>query len=183
MNIDYHVEVDHNYYSVPHEFCRKEVEVRLTVDTVEILFKGRRIASHRRSSGRGHYSTEIAHMPKAHQKYLNRTPSRLIEEARLIGPATACFVEAILADRPHPEQGYRACLGILRLAKRYPKERMEAAAQRALRSGLRSYRRFQSILDHGLDRIPLEPRPALPPVSHANLRGPHYFDTKGASTC
>lgn len=122
-------------------------------------------------------------MAKAHQKYLDRTPSRLIEEARLIGPEATYFVDAILADRPHPEQGYRACLGILRLTKRYPKERMEAAAQRALRSDLRSYRRFQSILDHGLDRIPLEPRPVLPPVSHANVRGPHYFDTKGARTC
>jgi transposase len=183
VNLDYHIEADHNYYSVPHAYIHKEVEVRLTVGAVEILYGGQRIASHRRCYGRGHFSTEVAHMPKAHQKHLDRTPSRLIEEAKAIGPGTAALVKAILEDRPHPEQGYRSCLGILRLAKHYQKERMEAAAKRALQSGVRSYRRLQSILDHGLDRVPLEPRPQLPPASHANVRGPEYFSKEGASQC
>ena len=183
VNLDYHIEVDKNYYSVPYAYIHKEVEVRLTVGTVEILCHGQRIASHRRAYGKGRFTTDVSHMPKAHQKHLDRTPSRLIEEAEAIGPETADLVKSILEHRPHPEQGYRSCLGILRLARRYPKERMEAAAKRALRSGVFSYRSLQSILDHGLDRVPLEPRPQPPSISHANVRGPQYFIKEGTASC
>ncbi len=182
VNLDYHVELDHNFYSVPYALVHKEVEARLTLGTVELFFRGRRVASHSRAHGRGHFVTDPAHMPEAHRHWRDRTPSRLIADAEAIGPETARFVRAVLADRPHPEQGYRACLGVVRLAKRYPQERMEAAAQRANRSGVRSYKRLQSILEHGLDRVPLEPRPDTPPAAHPNVRGAQYFG-KEASSC
>jgi len=182
VNIDYHIEVDHNYYSVPYALVRKEVEVRLTLGTVEALFRGHRVASHIRAHGRGRFVTDPAHMPEAHRHQRDRTPSRLIAEAQVIGPETGKLVQAILLDRPHPEQGYRACLGVVRLGRRYPQERIEAAAQRANRSGVRSYKRLESILEHGLDRVPLEPRPETPPAAHSNVRGPHYFG-KEATSC
>jgi transposase len=182
VNIDYHVEVDHNYYSVPYALVHKEVEVRLTLGTVEVLFRGHRVASHVRAHGRGRFVTDPAHMPEAHRHQRDRTPARLIAEAEAIGPEAGKLVQAILLDRPHPEQGYRACLGVIRLGRRYPPERIEAAAQRANRSGVRSYKRFQSILENGLDRVPLEPRPETPPAAHPNVRGPHYFG-KEATSC
>ena len=182
MNIDYHVQVDHNYYSVPYALVRKEVEVRLTLGTVQVLFRGHRVASHIRAHGRGRFVTDPAHLPEAHRHQRDRTPARLITEAETIGPETGKLVQAILLDRPHPEQGYRACLGVIRLGRRYPPERIEAAAQRANRSGVRSYKRFQSILENGLDRVPLEPRPETPPAAHPNVRGPHYFG-KEATSC
>lgn len=182
VNLDYHVELDHNFYSVPYVLVHKEVEARLTLGAVEVFFRGRRVASHARAHGRGHFATHPAHMPEAHRRWLDRTPSRLIAQAAAIGPETQRFVRDVLAARPHPEQGYRACLGVVRLAGRYPKERMEAAAERANRSGVRSYKRLQSILEHGLDRVPLQPRPDTPPAAHPNVRGAQYFG-KEASSC
>jgi len=182
VNIDYHIEVDHNYYSVPHQLVRKEVETRLTLTTLEVFFRGQRVASHARLHGRGRFSTLDEHMPEAHRRQRDRNPAWLISEAESIGPETGQLVQAILQSRPHPEQGYRACLGVIRLGRRYPKERMEAAARRANRSGVRSYKRLRSILDHGLDRVPLEPRPETPPAAHPNVRGPHYFGEE-ASSC
>lgn len=119
-------------------------------------------------------------MPVAHRAHLEWSPSRLINWAGTIGPQTRALVEAILADRPHPEQGYRSCLGILRLGKRYGDTRLEAACARALLAGARSYRHVDSILKHGLDRAPL-PAPVDPPASasaittHENIRGPQYY--------
>ena len=100
----------------------------------------------------GRATTLTEHMPKAHQKHAGRTPSRLIEDAGQIGPATSQLVEAILAAKRHPEMGYRSCLGILRLAKIYPAERMEAASQRALRARAYNYQSMESILRNQLDR-------------------------------
>jgi transposase len=116
-------------------------------------------------------------MPKAHQRHLEWTPSRLIDWARTIGPQTAALVEAILADRPHPEQGYRSCLGILRLAKRYGPGRVEAACTRAGTVAARSYRHVDSILKHGLDQVPLAPTtpPAARALVHEHVRGPQYY--------
>jgi len=116
-------------------------------------------------------------MPLAHQRHLEWTPSRLITWARTIGPQTAALVQAILADRPHPEQGYRSCLGLLRLSKRDGEDRLEAACARAVAVGARSYRHVDSMLKHGLDRLAV-PEASLPltltPV-HAHLRGPAYY--------
>lgn len=177
VNIDYHIEVAGHYYSVPHPLVRREVEVRLTAGTVEILHGGQRVAAHVRSPRPGGYTTEASHRPKAHQRHLEWSPQRLIRWGESVGPATGALVQKILERKPHPEQGYRACLGLLRLGKHYGEERLEAASFRALRSGATSYRSVKSILEHALDRQPLEddaPQLTLP-AAHENVRGATYY--------
>jgi transposase len=180
VNIDYHVAVEHNYYSVPYQLLHQRVEVRLTATCVELFLKGRRVASHRRRWGRGEYATDPAHMPHAHRAHAEWTPSRLITWAETTGPATAALVAAILAAKPHPEQGYRACLGLMRLGKSYGAVRLEAAAGRATRLGAPSYRTVRNILASGLDRLPLADGPAsTPPLPvHPNIRGSAYYTGK-----
>ena len=178
VNIDYHIEVERHYYSVPYALAHQEVDVHLTADTVEVLHRGVRVASHARSYEAGKATTLTEHMPKAHQKYVGRTPSRLIEDAQQTGPYTGQLVEAILAAKRHPEQGYRSCLGILRLAKTYPAERMEAAARRCLRAHAYNCQSMDSILKNQLDRLPLPGNPPVQPaVDHENIRGADYFDS------
>jgi transposase len=178
VNIDYHIEVERHYYSVPYALVHLEVDVHLTAETVEVLHRGVRVASHVRSYVPAKATTLTEHMPKSHQKYVGRTPSRLIEDAQQIGPVTGQLVEAILAAKRHPEQGYRSCLGILRLAKTYPAERMEAAARRALRARAYNSQSMDSILKNQLDRVPLSSDPPVPPaVDHDNIRGADYFDS------
>jgi transposase len=176
VNIDYHVAVDGNYYSVPYQLVREEVDVRFTASTVEVLYKGERVASHRRSYRCGQYVTVTEHMPRAHQKHLEWSPSRLVNWAQTIGPQTAGLVQAILAARPHPEHGYRSCLGIIHLSRLYSADRLEAAAARALACRAFSYRSLKSILEAGLDKVPVAQGEAPAPVpEHANLRGAAYF--------
>jgi transposase len=177
VNIDYHIEVERHYYSVPHSLAHQEVEARLTAETIEVLHRGVRVTSHVRSYETGKATTLTEHMPKAHQKYSGRTPSSLIEDAARIGHLTTQLVEAILSTKRHPEMGYRSCLGILRLAKIYPAERMEAAAHRALRARAYNYQSMESILRNQLDRLPLPGSPlAQPSPEHENIRGADYFD-------
>lgn len=184
--IDYHVELEKNFYSVPYQLSREEVEVRYTTGTVEILFHGTRVASHPRRLGRGEYSTKREHMPESHRRYLEWSPTRLIAWAETVGPETAALVSAILERRPHPEHGYRACLGIMRLAKHYPAPRVEAASRRALYLGAYSSRSVKSILARGLDQQPLpaepEPMPGLT-LLHENLRGPAYYAEEEDASC
>jgi len=178
LNIDYHAEVDHHYYSAPHALVHEDLEARITATTVELLHRGERVASHLRSYQRGRHTTVDEHMPKAHQKHMEWTPTRIIDWAASIGSMTKALVEAILAERRHPEQGYRSCLGILRLAKRYGNERLEAAAARAVAVRARSYRHVESILKKGLDRLPLpaeEKNEGPTPAGHENIRGGSYF--------
>jgi transposase len=178
VNLDYHIEVERHYYSVPYALVHQEVEVHLTAETLEVLHGGVRVASHVRSYELGKATTLTDHMPKAHQKHVGRTPSRLIEDAQQTGPCTGQLVEAILAAKRHPEMGYRSCLGILRLAKNYPVERMEAAARRALRARAYNFRSMDSILKNQLDRLPLpDDPPVQPAVDHDNIRGADYFDS------
>ena len=132
VNIDYHVEFDNHWYSVPYHLTQQEVEVRATASIVEIFHRGVRVASHARSYDPYTATTVNDHRPKAHQRRLEWTPSRLVEWARNIGPATAELFDRIMASKPHPEQGFRSCLGILRLAKQYSNQRVEAAARRAI---------------------------------------------------
>ena len=175
-NIDYHVELDGHYYSVPFTLRQERLDLRHTATTVEVFHKGQRVASHVRSFLRGRHTTVPEHMPKSHQQHLEWSPARITRWARSIGSHTEALVAAILADRPHPEQGYRSCLGILRLAKRYGDQRLEAACQRALAVAARSYRHVESILKHGLDRMPAPgSSPHDTPVVHANLRGRDYY--------
>jgi transposase len=178
VNIDYHIEVHGHYYSVPYQLLHELVDAHRTATTVEIFHRGQRVAAHVRDDRRGRHTTDPAHMPKAHRAHLEWSPSRLIDWARTIGPQTAALVEAILADRPHPEQGYRSCLGILRLAKGYGTERVEAACARAGAARARSYRHVDAILKHGLDRLPLAveaPAPLTLGPAHEHLRGSAYY--------
>jgi transposase len=177
VNIDYHVEVEGHYYSVPYTLVRQQLDIRLSASVVEIFTKGKRVASHRRSPQKGRHSTVAAHMPRAHQHYAAWTPQRLIHWAATSGPATAQVVETILASRPHPQQGFRSCLGIMRLGKSYSPERLEAACQRALTLGACSYKSIESILKHGLDRQPLPRQPEVTASPHhGNIRGPQYYN-------
>jgi transposase len=178
VNIDYHVQVEHHFYSVPHGLIHREIEARISAQTVELFLAGNRVASHPRSFERGRHTTVAEHMPKAHQSHLEWSPSRLSNWAKSIGQNTQALVDAILTERRHPEQGYRSCLGILRLGKTYGNERLEAASERALAAGARSYRHLDAILKNKLDRLPLT-GPADPgqdsTTPHPNVRGPNYY--------
>jgi len=179
VNIDYHVAVNGHLYSVPYQLIREQVEVRIAAQTVEIFHDGRRIAAHVRGHRNGAFTTDAGHRPKAHSEHLEWTPSRIIRWAEKSGPHTAAAVTHILQDRPHPEHGYRACLGILRLGKRYSTERLEAACQRALNIRGISYRSIASILKNGLDRLEGEvAQVSLDlPQNHENVRGSTYYRT------
>ncbi len=176
VNIDYHVEIDRHYYSVPYVLTGQVVEIRSTLTTVEIFHRGERVASHARSHLPYKATTVNEHRPKSHQQHLAWPPSRLLHWAQSVGPSTAQLFQAILESKPHPEMGYRSCLGILRLGQRYSPERVEAAAVRALATGACSYQSVKSMLERGLDRQPLETPAPRPPVEHDNLRGAAYFD-------
>jgi transposase len=176
-SIDYHVEVERHYYSVPYQLAGQKLEARYTAATVEIFHGGRRVASHARNFVAYRHTTVFEHMPKSHQAHLEWTPSRLVHWAEGIGSATSELVRTILERKPHPEMGYRACLGILRLEKIYSKPRLEAASQRAVQLQAFSYQSLKSILKRSLDRQHLldpEVVPASP--RHENLRGPFYYD-------
>jgi transposase len=175
--LDYHVDIDGHYYSVPHRLLRQQIEARITASTVELFHKGERVACHLRSGARGRHTTVPEHMPSAHRRYAGWTHERIQREATAIGPDTATLVEVILRSRPHPEQGFRACLGILRLARQYGTDRLEAACRRGLEIGARSYGSINSILENALDRQPLPqtaPAPELP-LDHPNIRGSRYY--------
>src|SRR5437773_1782780 len=176
VSIDYHIDLERHYYSVPYQLVGKEVEVRYTGTTVEILYQGKRVASHAHSNRPGKHSTVPEHRPKAHQKYLEWTPSRIVEWAATIGPFTAQLAGMIMAERPHPEQGYRSCMGLIGLGRRYGKDRLEAAAQRAIHLQAHTYQSMKSILERGLDRQTVgESVKLTPPGEHANNRGAGYY--------
>jgi len=175
VNIDYHVVVDKHYYSVPYQLIHQTLDVRLTQSTVELFQHGKRVAAHARSSQPGLFTTLPEHRPKAHQKHLEWTPGRIVEWAQKTGPSCAELVRQILESKPHPEQGYRACLGIIRLGKAAGQDRLEAACRRALHFGTCSYRSVDSILQHRLDQQPLEPELPLNSPDHANVRGRAYY--------
>jgi transposase len=177
VNLDYHVEFEENFYSVPYGLLRELVDLRATESTVEILFKGRRIASHLRSYDKNKWITNREHMPSSHRAWAEWTPSRIIEWMKKTGPSTAALGEEIIQRRPHPEQGFQSCRGIIRLGERYGSERLERACARAFRVRAFSYKSVEAILKNNLDRIdddPTAPPPAtLPP--HSNVRGGSYY--------
>jgi transposase len=180
VHIDYHIEVDHCYYSVPYGLLGEQVEVFLTCATVEVFHGGLRVAAHRRNRQRGYTSTVKEHMPPQHRKMAEWTPERVNSWASKTGPATEAMVTTIMATRAHPEQGFRACLGILRLAHKYGAERLECACHRAASGRVFSYKSVRSILEKGLDQLPIPsssstPTPSKGSVYHENLRGAAYY--------
>jgi transposase len=184
VNIDYHVEVDHHPYSVPYQLVHESVEVRFTASVVEVYYKGRRVASHARRYDR-QPSTLAEHMPSSHRAHAEWTPSRLIHWAEKTGPATGRLVAGILESRPHPEQGYRACLGLMRLGRHYGSERLEAASARAERLRSYSYRTVKNILASAQDHLPFEDEPSAPDPTplHANIRGADYYAAPEENEC
>ena len=172
---DYHIDVLHSFYSVPHRFIGRQVDVRLTHRTVEIFCNHERIAVHHRRRDRGGHATIKEHMPKAHQRYAGMTPETLVARAARVGYHTAVLVERLMRDRPHPEQGYRSALGVLSLRRRFGADRLEAACDRALSCGTLSYKSVQSILTTGLDKAPATPAPVPPAPRHDNIRGADYY--------
>lgn len=176
VHIDYHIEVDEHYYSVPHSLIRRQLEVRITATMIECFLNNERVAVHTRSDRKGGHSTITEHMPKSHQAHLEWTPGRFLNWAVAIGPNTRDLVRHLLENRPHPEMGFRSCLGLLSLEKRFGKERLETACQHALALGSPTRRSVLSILEKGLDSQPL-PEPAAEFVhsDHENIRGPEYY--------
>lgn len=175
-HIDYHVEIDFHRYSVPHPLVGLELEARITDALVEVLHRGQRVACHARSSRRGGFTTLDEHMPAAHRAHKQWTPQRLIHWGGEIGPSTQAFVTQLLQRFRHPEHGYRSCLGLLGLAKRYGPARLEAACAIAHELGAGYYRHVRDILANGRDLVapaPSEPQWVAP--EHDNLRGAAYF--------
>jgi transposase len=175
VNIDYHVEYEKHRYSVPYRYVHKEVDIRATAKTIEVFFNHNRIASHARSYQKHGFTTATDHMPRSHREHAEWTPSRLIRWAKKIGPATAELVETIMNERRHPQQGFRACLGIIRLGKTYSAERLEKACRRALRCGTHTYPSVHSILKNNLEDKPLPTKGAKPLPRHKNVRGSDYY--------
>jgi transposase len=182
VGFDYHVEIEKHYYSVPCTLLREKLWARITARTVEVLHNGKRVASHVRSSSNRKHTTIDEHMPSSHRRYAEWTPDRITRRAAEIGPSTSALVEIIMRERRHPEQGFRASIGIIRLAKGYSRERFEAACSHALAIGARSYRSVESILKTNADQS--RPRhddrdcaanAAGGAIAHDNIRGPGYF--------
>ena len=176
VHIDYHVEVDEHFYSVPHRLVREQVEVRSTETTVECFHNRKRVASHLKSSMKGKHTTCPEHMPRAHREFAEWTPERFISWAARTGPSTARAVEDILSRRAYPEHGFRSCMGIISLGKRFGQDRLEAACNRALLIKGVNYRSIKSILENNLDKNPLPGQQELTPVVHENIRGTDYYN-------
>ena len=175
VNIDYHVELDRHYYSVPYRHIHKEVRIRYTKDIVEIFLKGDRIASHKKDNFAGGHTTIKEHMPEGHREHMEWNPSRILRWASKIGSSTSSVVHMIMHSRRHPEQGYRSCLGILRLGKHYGDQRLEAACRRAVDYEEYRYKYIRTILEKGLDKQNADLPDTQPQLNHRNVRGGTYF--------
>lgn len=178
VNLDYHIEVDRRYYSVPHTLIGKQLDVSFSEYVIEILHKGERVASHARVHGNGkRYSTQSAHMPKTHQEMASFTPERIINWAATIGEYTSKLIDALIERKQHPQQAFRAAVGIIRLGKRYGNNRIEAACRRAYTTNAISFSSVDSILKHRLDELllPQDAKQTSLPIFHANVRGAGYY--------
>ncbi len=175
VGLDYHVEIAKHYYSVPHSLVHQEVETRITQKTVEIFLRGKRVASHLRSTLPHRPTTISEHMPSSHRRYRDWTHERIRSEAAKVGPDADTLIDVILRSRPHPEQGFRSAIGILGLVKRYGQERVDAACARALLLNARSYKSVAAILKNGTDRT-APPAEEAPILFHANIRGRSYYN-------
>jgi transposase len=174
VGVDYHVEIEGFYYSVPHALIRVQVDVRITSRIIEVFHHAKRVAAHQRRYGGQRHGTDPDHMPSAHRRYAAWSPERFQRWARSIGSNTEGLVIAVLANRPHPEQGFRTCLGVLRLFRGLAPARAEAIAARALAIGALTYKSVASILKNNLDRASTAAESSTV-IEHQNLRGPGYF--------
>jgi len=179
VHLDYHVAYNQHYYSVPYQLVKEEVTIHAGESLVTIFHQGKQVAIHPRAHHQGGHSTDVTHMAKAHRKHEEWSPQRFLSWAASIGPQTLVVVQYQLESRPHPEHGYRTCLGLLNLTKKYGKPRLEAACNRAQQIGGMTYKSIASILDKSLDKVPLEPADAAPqttlPFDHDNVRGADYY--------
>jgi transposase len=173
--LDYHVEVESFFYSVPHALIRQQVDVCITARTVEVFHRGKRVAAHVRRYGGRRHGTDPEHMPSAHRRYAEWTPERFQRWGQTIGPSTEGLIIAILTHRPHPEQGFRTRLGVMRLLRGVDPARAERVADRAVEIGALNYKSIASILANNLDRRPRASAADSTVIVHANIRGPHYF--------
>lgn len=181
VNLDYHVRLraDGHNYSVPYRLVGETIDVRLTANAVECFHKGERVASHLRSQQKNGHSTVPEHMPEGHREHAKWTPERIVNWVGKAGPSAAQAAERIIASRPHPQQGFQACRGLIRLGEAYGSERLDAACERALAVNSPSYKNISEILKQGLDKLPLpKPRTSSPPVAHGNVRGADYYQAK-----
>ncbi|WP_456816593.1 Mu transposase domain-containing protein [Bradyrhizobium sp. USDA 4512] len=175
VNLDYHIEIAKHYYSVPHHLVHQEVEARITLKTIEIFLRGKRVASHLRSTLPHRPTTIREHMPSSHRRYRDWTHERIRSEAGKVGPDAETLIDVILRSRPHPEQGFRSAIGILGLVKRYGQERVDAACARALLLNARSYKSVAAILKNGTDKT-APPTQDAPILFHTNIRGRGYYN-------
>ena len=175
VGIDYHVEVQGFFYSVPHTLIREQVDTRATARTIEVFHRGKRVAAHHRRYGGPRHGTLPDHMPSAHRHYAEWTPERFQRQARDIGPNTEALILAVLTRRPHPEQGFRTCLGVLQLFRGLDAARAEAVSLRAIEIGGLSYASVASILKHRLDQSASPQAADGTPLLHENIRGSGYF--------
>ena len=179
LNIDYHVAFEDHLYSAPHALRHEDIELwlRATASAVEIFHGRERVTAHVRSYVRGGFTTKAEHMPRSHRAHAEWTPSRILGWADQVGPNVRALCEVILRERHHPEWGYRSCLGLFRLAKKYGNARLDAASRRALYAGARSYRPVLTILQHNLDgqSLPESETPAAAGTAHENVRGADYY--------
>jgi len=174
VNLDYHIALDKHFYSVPYTYLKKTIDCRLSASSIECFYQNQRIAHHKRSFAPGH-STLREHMPPKHLAYIDPTPERLAQWASQMGPHTEQLIDAVIAHRPIAQQGYRACLGILRLSEKYTPERLEKAAAMALCSGALTYQHIEAILKKGLEQYPLPKTTTTATPDHRNVRGQDYF--------
>jgi transposase len=178
VNIDYHVQFAGYYYSVPYQLVSQRIDIKSTSEIIECLFKGKRVALHqRRLDGHEKYVTDASHRPKSHQRHAEWSPSRLVDWGKKHGPATGEVVASMIKSRPHPEQGYRSCLGLMRLARRYSSKRLETACARACVLKVFSYKSIESMLRTGMDKVPIHQPSAAPALpQHRNIRGAGYYN-------
>ena len=175
VNLDYHVELLGFYYSVPHTLIRQELDARITANSIELFHRGSRVAVHARRYGGSRHGTNPEHMPSTHRHYADWSEARFRRDALAIGPNAEALIIAVMASRRHPEQGYRACLGILKQLRGVTHERAEAACRRAVEIGALSSKSIASILANNLDRRSARPTNDDTPLLHANIRGGRYY--------
>jgi transposase len=179
-NVDYHIEVDRHYYSIPYKHHGKTLDVRISRYIIEAFYKGVRIMSHQRLHGRQRYATSREHMPPNHRWVAEWSPERFLTWGGDIGEHTRALIADVLSRKSPVQQTYRTCLGILTLAKRYGKQRLERASHRTLKYGVTNYQSVKSILDKGLDRLAIdgEAEDETPEPIHEQIRGPAYYKEK-----